>query len=43
MEIQEKCETKNKTDKALISFLYRFKSPINIEREKYLENQSFYK
>ena len=39
----EKCETKNKTDKAFIDFLYRFKSPISIEREKYLKNQSFYK
>ena len=39
----EKCETKNKTDKAFIDFLYRFKSPISVEKEKYLKNQSFYK
>ena len=40
---KEKCETKNKTDKAFIDFLYRFKSPISVEKEKYLKNQSFYK
>ena len=39
----EKCETKNKTDKAFIDFLYRFRSPISVEKEKYLKNQSFYK
>ena len=39
----EKCETKNKTDKAFIDFLYRFKSPISIEKDKYLVNQSYYK
>ena len=39
----EKCETKNKTDKACIDFLYRFKSPISIEKEKFLINQSFFK
>ena len=39
----EKCETKNKTDKAFIDFLYRFKAPISKEKEKYLINQSFYK
>ena len=39
----EKCETKNKTDKAFIDFLYRFKSPISSEKELYLKNQSFYK
>jgi hypothetical protein len=26
---REKCETKNKTDKAIIEFLYRFRSPIS--------------
>ena len=36
----EVCETKNKTDKAFIDFLYRFKSPISIEREKYIEDSS---
>jgi len=39
----EKCETKNKTDKAFIDFLYRFKSPISVEKEKYLKNQTSYK
>ena len=39
----EKCETKNKTDKAFIDFLYRFKSPISIEKEKFLINKSFFK
>ena len=39
----EICETKNKTDKAFIDFLYRFKSPISKEKEKYLKNESSYK
>ena len=39
----EKCQTKNKTDKAFIDFLYRFKSPISVEKEKYLKNQLCYK
>ena len=39
----EKCETKNKTDKAFIDFLYRLKSPIGEEKEKYLKNQASYK
>ena len=39
----EICETKNKTDKAFIDFLYRFKSPISVEKEKYLKNESSYK
>ena len=39
----EKCETKNKTDKACIDFLYRFKSPISIEKEKFLINKTFFK
>ena len=39
----EICETKNKTDKAFIDFLYRFKSPISVEKEKYLNNESSYK
>ena len=39
----EKCETKNKTDKAFIDFLYRFKSPISKEKEKYLKSQELYK
>ena len=33
-EDTEICETKNKTDKAFIDFLYRFKSPISIQKEK---------
>ena len=36
----EECETKNKTDKAFIDFVYRFKSPISIERETYIQDQS---
>ena len=39
----EICETKNKTDKAFIDFLYRFKSPISIEKEKYLKDETLYK
>ena len=39
----EQCETKNKTDKAFIDFLYRFKSPISKEKEKYLNEEGKYK
>ena len=39
----EKCETKNKTDKAFIDFLYRFKSPISVQQERYLEDPTKYK
>ena len=39
----EKCETKNKTDKAFIDFLYRFRSPISIQQEKYLADPTKYK
>jgi len=39
----EICETKNKTDKAFIEFLYRFKSPISIQKDKYLKNEGSYK
>ena len=39
----ESCETKNKTDKAFIDFLYRFKSPISKEKEKYLSNNNNFK
>ena len=39
----EICETKNKTDKAFIDFLYRFKSPISIEKEKYLNQEEGFK
>ena len=39
----ESCETKNKTDKAFIDFLYRFKVSISEERVKYTSNKKFYK
>ena len=39
----EICETKNKTDKAFIDFLYRFKSPISKEKERYLKDETSYK
>ena len=39
----EACETKNKTDKAFIDFLYRFKCSIREERSKYTSNKKFYK
>ena len=39
----EICETKNKTDKAFIDFLYRFKSPISKEKNKYLSEEGKYK
>ena len=40
---KEVAETKNKTDKAFIDFLYRFKSPISVEHEKYLTSAENYK
>ena len=39
----ESCETKNKTDKAFIDFLYRFKVSISKERTKYISNKNYYK
>ena len=39
----EICETKNKTDKAFIDFLYRFRSPISTEKGKYLSNEDSFK
>ena len=39
----EICETKNKTDKAFIDFVYRFKSPISAQKEKYLSNEDSFK
>ena len=39
----EVCDTKNKTDKAFIDFLYRYRSPISIERDKYLSDENSYK
>ena len=39
----EYCETKNKTDKAFIDFLYRFRASISKERAKYTSDKKFYK
>ena len=39
----ETCETKNKTDKVFIDFLYRFKSPISKERNLYLDDEKSFK
>jgi len=39
----ETCETKNKTDKAFIDFLYRFRVSISNERTKYISNKNYYK
>ena len=39
----ETCETKSKTEQVFIDFLYRFKSPISIERNIYLSNEECYK
>ena len=39
----EICETKNKTDKAFIDFLYRFRSPISVQKEKYLKDENGFK
>ena len=39
----ESCETKNKTDKAFIDFLYRFKASISAERTKYTSDKNYYK
>ena len=39
----EICETKNKTDKAFIDFLYRFRSPISVEKNKYLKEEGKFK
>ena len=38
----EICETKNKTDNAFIDFLYRFKSPISVEKKTYLNEKDSY-
>ena len=40
---KEKCETKNKTDKAFIDFLYRLRSPISVQQNTYLEDPNKYK
>ena len=39
----EICEAKNKTDMAFIEFLYRMKSPISEEKDKYLSSLENYK
>ena len=36
---KEICETKNKTDKAFIDFLYRFRSPISVQKDRYLKDE----
>ena len=36
----EECETKNKTDKAFIDFLYRFRSPISHERSTHIADNA---
>ena len=39
----EICETKNKTDKGFIEFLYQFKSPVSVKKDEFLTNKDFYK
>ena len=39
----EYCETKNKTDKAFIDFLYRFRVSISSERQKFISDKKYYK
>ena len=39
----EICETKNKTDKGFIEFLYQFKSPISVKKEEFLSDKECYK
>ena len=38
----ETFDTKNKTDKGFIEFLYQYKSPISVKKELYLSNPEFY-
>ena len=40
---KETYETKNKTDKAFIEFLYQFKSPVSYDKNNYLSNSLNYK
>ena len=40
---KEYCETKNKTDKAFIDFLYRFRVSISNERQKFISDEKYYK
>ena len=42
-QILSKMKNLNKTDKAFIDFLYRYKSPISKERDKYLIDENSYK
>ena len=39
----ETCTTRNKTDKAFVEFLYQFKSPVSIYRNKLLQNNYNFK
>ena len=39
----EICESKNKTDKGFIEFLYQFQSPISEEKERYMSSPDNYK
>ena len=39
----ETCDTRNKTDKAFIDFLYRFNTSMSQEHDKYLYNKQNYK
>ena len=40
---RESTDTKSKTDKAFIDFLYRYKSPISVEKKIYMKNPENYK
>ena len=39
----ENFDTKNKTDKGFIEFLYQFKTPVSVKKELYLSNPENYK
>ena len=39
----ETYETKNKTDKGFIEFLYQFRSPVSTKRNQYLSNPELYR
>ena len=41
--VNERCDTRNKTDKAFIDFLYRFRFSFSQEQEKYLSVRQNYK
>ena len=38
----ESFDTKNKTDKGFIEFLYQYRSPVSVKKELYLSNPEFY-